>query len=137
MKTVSPLTAQTKTRIYGLEYLRAIACIFVVVFHTSPISMDLWYARALHVFIFATAVPIFIIISLFLTELKIDKKGYTLQKSCRLGKIYLIWGWLIPLVLAILAKLISGKKEPLFGSDRGIYQLLINGADYPYKSSSE
>ena len=130
---VSPVTE--KKQIYGLNYLRAIACIFVVIFHVSPISMDFWYARAVHVFIFASAVPIFILISLFLTELKIERHNYLLNKSYRLGKIYLLWAWLIPGILFLIARSSSAlEAESLSILDgRNIYSLIVNGANWPYK----
>ncbi|MEO1690391.1 MAG: hypothetical protein AAFR63_02515 [Cyanobacteria bacterium J06631_6] len=41
-KTINP---QPQARIYGLEYLREIACILVVVFHASLISIDFLIAN--------------------------------------------------------------------------------------------
>lgn len=132
MKTVNSLP---KTRIYGLEYLRAIACIFVVAFHASPILMDFWYAKVLHVFVFAAAVPIFILISLFLTELKGAKKEYTSQKTYRLGKIYLIWAWLIPFLFFLLFQNTGNLKDTLLNlvNNQNIYELIINGANFSFK----
>lgn len=135
MNTRKEQIVTPKKQIYGLDYLRAIACIFVVAFHSSPILMDLWYARALHVFIFASAVPIFILISLFLTELKIAKPNYLIKKSYRLGKIYILWGWLIPFVFFLIAQLtsVSNKEFSDIINGQSIYDLIINGANWSYK----
>ncbi|MEO0924327.1 MAG: acyltransferase [Cyanobacteria bacterium J06643_13] len=131
-KTINP---QPQARIYGLEYLRAIACIFVVAFHASPILMDFWYAKKLHVFVFAAAVPIFILISLFLTELKGANKDYISQKTYRLGKIYLLWAWFIPLLVYLIYKFVANPQDNFMAliNNQSIYELIINGPNFPFK----
>lgn len=122
-------------KISGFDYLRAIACIFVVAFHSSPLSMNLILGKALHVFLFACAVPIFIIMSLFITEIKGFSYKYIINRSYKIGKIYFLWGWVIPLALYIIFKsyLTSFSEVDIFQVQYGLYGLIVNGLKFPLK----
>ncbi len=100
LSTTDQLNSQQNNinRIEGFDYLRAISCIFVVAFHANPFPKGSILEK-ISVLILGSAVPIFILISLFLTELKINKKNYIFIKSYRLLKIYFFWGFFYPLLI--------------------------------------
>lgn len=109
------LEIKNKTnRIEGFDYLRAIACIFVVAFHVNPFPRGSNLEKV-SLLILGSAVPIFILISLFLTELKISNKNYIFIKSYRLLKIYFFWGIVVPLIIFFT-----------LDSQRGNYQFNLN-----------
>jgi surface polysaccharide O-acyltransferase-like enzyme len=125
---MTEIESRQPSRIHGFDYLRSIACIFVVAFHVSPFLMQHLFARTLHVFLFAAAVPIFILMSLFLTELRGVNKEYVVRKNYRIGKIYILWGWIIPSIVQLFFM-----KPPPNLSQSNIHDLIFNGPNWTLK----
>jgi peptidoglycan/LPS O-acetylase OafA/YrhL len=126
------LKAQSSSsRITGFDFVRALSCCFVVAFHISPFPSNSPTSKFFGVLVFGSAVPIFIIISLFLTNLKGCETSYVYQKIGRLAKLYFIWGWLIPIVLFLLQ---FSPIQELSGSQfLNFYQLVVNGFNIKYE----
>jgi peptidoglycan/LPS O-acetylase OafA/YrhL len=120
-----PKIQNSSVRIKGFDFVRALACCFVVAAHSSPFPPHSLISNFFGVLIFGSAVPTFIIISLFLTDLKGCEISYVNQKISRLAKLYFIWGWLIPIILFLLQ--FSPKKELAGSFFLQFCNLAING----------
>jgi surface polysaccharide O-acyltransferase-like enzyme len=134
MNLMNTLESKQTTRIYGFDYLRAIACIFVVAFHSSPFPMQNIFAKTLHVFLFASAVPVFVIMSLFLTESKGFHFKYVVGKSRSLLKTYVFWGWILPAILYFIYRSLNiARVENSLQIKLNLYDWFFNGLNWPLK----
>lgn len=113
-----------KHKIHGFDFLRAFGCVAVVGFHA--LSRDTLSTKVSGTLVFGAAVPTFLIVSLFLTQSRGMNIGYIKTKTYRVFRLYLIWGWIIPLIIWLIYP--SSRNHNLANINMSsIYEIFMEG----------